>query len=125
MGGFQSAFAKFKAAEGTFLVDYAHNDYLQTFAELGLAGFLIAALLAGSVILRTVRRVGEIGEVRWVGLACLGSLTAIAIHSTVDFNLYVAANAATLAWISGIAAGLAPSAPRIVRRRRNESERTV
>jgi hypothetical protein len=30
-----------------------------------------------------------------MGLACLGSLTAIPVHGVVDFNLYVAANAAS------------------------------
>jgi hypothetical protein len=43
---------------------------------------------------------------------------AILIHSGVDFNLYVPANAASLAWICGMAAGLTPS----TRRRRRTVE---
>ena len=116
VGGFQSAFLKFKAAEGTFLVDYAHNDYLQTLAELGIPGFLLAACIAVLSIGRSIRRAGGSADERWVGLACLGAFSAMLVHSAVDFNLYVAANAAVLAWICGIAAGLAPSAPRLIAR---------
>jgi hypothetical protein len=33
----------------------------------------------------------------------LGALFAIGLHSLADFNLYIPANALTLAWLSGIA----------------------
>jgi hypothetical protein len=36
-----------------------------------------------------------------IGLA--GALTALLIHSGADFNLYIPANAMTLAWICGLA----------------------
>jgi hypothetical protein len=36
-------------------------------------------------------------------VACTGSFVAIGIHSIVDFNLYIPANAMILAWIGGIA----------------------
>jgi hypothetical protein len=41
---------------------------------------------------------------RYVALACAGSFAAIMLHSFVDFNLYIPANAMLLAWIAGIAA---------------------
>jgi len=116
LGGFESAFQKFKASEGIFLVDYAHNDYIQYLAELGIAGFLLAATLIVLVMKRSLEIALDPSELRWLGLACFGSIAAILVHSVVDFNLYVPANAAVLAWICGIAAGLSPSAPRIVRR---------
>ncbi|HWE50628.1 MAG TPA: O-antigen ligase family protein [Bryobacteraceae bacterium] len=118
LGGFESAFQKFKASEGVFLVDYVHNDYLQYLAELGIAGFLLAATLIVIVSKRSVEMALDASELRWIGLACAGSLTAILVHSVVDFNLYVPANAAVLAWICGMVAGLRPSSPRIVSRRR-------
>jgi O-antigen ligase len=116
LGGFESAFQKFKASEGIFLVDYAHNDYIQYLAELGIAGFVLAAGLISLMVKRSVEIAQDASEVRWLGLACFGSIVAILVHSFVDFNLYVPANAAVLAWICGIAAGLSPSVPRIVRR---------
>jgi hypothetical protein len=39
-----------------------------------------------------------------VGL--LGALFAIGVHSLTDFNLYIPANALTLAWLSGMADSL-------------------
>jgi O-antigen ligase len=96
--------------EGLILVDYAHNDYLQFFAELGAAGFVIGLVLLGSIARRAARTTDDTSGIRWVGLACLGSLTAIAVHSAMDFNLYVPANAAILAWICGLATGLTPPA---------------
>jgi O-antigen ligase len=105
LGGFESAFLKFKAAEGILAVDYAHNDYLQMLAELGVVGFLLEGLLVGSVLLRSLRHAESAAQSRWFAVACVGSLAAILTHSAFDFNLYVAANAAVLAWICGMAAG--------------------
>jgi O-antigen ligase len=109
LGGFESAFLRFKIVEGLFVVDYAHNDYLQLLAELGLAGFLVGVVLLGSVARRVTRLADDASDIRWVALACVGSLAAIAVHSAFDFNLYVGANAAVLAWICGVAAGLKPA----------------
>jgi O-antigen ligase len=116
LGGFESAFLKFKSGLGTFSVDYAHNDYLQFLAELGAAGFMLGVLLFGAAIVRSARVAMEDSDLRWAGLACLGSLTAILVHSMVDFNLYVAANASVAAWICGMAGGLTASPPRERRR---------
>ena len=118
MGGFQTAFLRYKALEGQFIVDYAHNDYIQGLCEFGFIGFLIPAGLIFLVLKRSVRIAAEASEMRWVAIGCLGSIVAILIHSFVDFNLYVPANAATLAWICGLAAGVTPLAPSLVRRRR-------
>lgn len=106
LGGFESAFLRFKTIEGALLVDYAHNDYLQSLAELGIAGFLPVALLIGAVGRRAIRITDEAADIRWLGVASVGSLTAIVVHSAADFNLYVAANAAVLAWICGLTAGI-------------------
>jgi O-antigen ligase len=109
LGGFESAFLRYKKVEGLLLVDYAHNDYLQLFAELGAVGFLIGLALLGAIAKRVTGVTDDTSEIRWVAVACVGSLTAIAVHSAVDFNLYVAANAAMLAWVCGLATGLTPA----------------
>ncbi len=87
----------------------AHNDYLQTFAELGLVGFALAVVIAVYVCRSAVRAAlrGPTFERQALGLACCAALTAIAVHSLVDFNLYIPANALALSWIAGIAVAAA------------------
>jgi O-antigen ligase len=108
LGGYISTFERFKTSAFDLVQDYAHNDYLQYLAELGVVGFLIPSAFLTLIGLR-VFRVGlshRDPDTRWIGLACAGSLTAILVHSLADFNLYVVANAALLAWVCGVAGGL-------------------
>ena len=107
LGGYQSTFEKFRTSGFVFTQDYAHNDYLQFLAELGVVGFSIAAAFLLSILIRAVRASLRPPNptIHWLGLGCCGALAAILIHSAADFNLYVPANAILLAWICGVAAG--------------------
>jgi len=112
-GGYESAFIKFKNFAPLYTADFAHNDYLQILAELGLVGFVIAGALLLFVLAKALRaslHASKPGD-RWLALACTGSITAILVHSLADFNLYIPANAMVLAWISGIAGGVAGNRP--------------
>jgi O-antigen ligase len=94
--------------------DYAHNDYLQSLAELGLVGFLIVATLIAAVLFQGIRAAVRHAtpDGRALATACVASIAAILLHSMVDFNLYIPANALVLAWISAIAsAAMFSSAP--------------
>jgi len=108
LGGYETAFMKFKASAPLFTDDFAHNDYLQLLSELGLVGFAIGAALAFAVVRMAVRTaVGSRDPgARYFAVACTGSLAAILVHSLADFNLYIPANAMLLAWIAGMTAGL-------------------
>jgi O-antigen ligase len=110
LGAFERGMFQFKTAAPTNTVDYAHNDYLQITAELGIAGMLLLAALAVLVLGRTLRVVIFLrGSPNWA-LACglLGAFLAIAVHSLADFNLYVPANALAFAWLAGLSTGLVP-----------------
>ena len=121
LGGYASVFHGYQEVAPMSLVDFAHNDYLQLLAELGLLGFPILLLLA----VRTFGRAFAAADLpagddsRYVGIACVGSLTAIALHSVVDFNLYIPANAMLFVWVAGLAEGLGMSAPSRHRRKRS------
>jgi O-antigen ligase len=105
LGAYQAAFLKFKASSPALTQDYAHNDYLQYFAELGAVGFALAVIPLWLVLARLRAGIRHIrSDIRWLSLACAGSAVAIGLHSFVDFNLYVPANMFTLAWILGVAA---------------------
>jgi len=84
--------------------DFAHNDYLQLLAELGLVGFAIGAALALSVVRIALRGALKCADpqARYFAVACIGALFAIGLHSLADFNLYIPANAMLLAWIAGM-----------------------
>ena len=113
LGGYESAFEKFRTSSVDVLQIYAHNDYLQYLAELGIVGMLIASGFLVVIGLRSVRArlLHRQPDSRWLGLACAGSLAAIFIHSLADYNLYVVANASLLAWICGLVAAI-PEAKR-------------
>lgn len=90
-GTYEAAFYRFKTVAPLNTVDYAHNDYLQWLAELGAVGFGVW-LLAAAAVLRSA----------WRHPAAVGALAAMALHSVVDFNLYIPANAMAVAWVAGL-----------------------
>jgi O-antigen ligase len=108
LGGFQSAFFRYKQMAPQHTVDFAHNDYLQLLAELGVVGFALLAVLVLAALWAAVRAALRSGPpaVSALGLAATGALTAILLHSLVDFNLYVPANALLFTWVAAISAGL-------------------
>jgi O-antigen ligase len=108
LGGYVTAFWRFKVSGLLVTDDFAHNDYLQLLAELGVVGFAIGATLAFSVVRTAVRRSVRSADpgARCFAVACAGALAAILLHSLADFNLYIPANAMLLAWIAGMTAGL-------------------
>jgi O-antigen ligase len=94
----------------------AHNDYLHLLAEYGLIGaalflfFLIAHLRKGW---RDFRRLGPkrvavshnfLSTSLALNLGALGAVAAYIVHSFVDFNLHIPANALLLAFAFGILA---------------------
>jgi O-antigen ligase len=109
LGAYESGFQKYKVSAPTLNDPYVHNDYLQVLAELGLVGAFLGGGLVILLFYRTCRRALDRTdpEARFLAIACFGSMTAILIHSLVDFNLYIPSNAMTLAWLSGVAASVA------------------
>jgi O-antigen ligase len=108
LGNYETAFLRYQTSVVDRVFTYAHNDYLQVAAELGATGFLIAAALLLPVFARPFRAAlqGPDRTTRYLGLGCAGAIAAICLHSLTDFNMYVPANALTLAWICGIGASL-------------------
>jgi O-antigen ligase len=103
LGGYESSFIAHKTVVPLNLVDFAHNDYLQYLAELGFIGFALLGFLAVRTVVQAIR-VGSVAEdldERCFGIAATASLAAIALHSFVDFNLYVPAHMMMVAWIAG------------------------
>ena len=87
---------------------YAHNDYLHSLAEYGVAGTALLALPLAWLLLRLFgaawrRKTEATNALLLAGL--LGAWAAALTHALVDFNLRIYANAATLAVLTGLVAG--------------------
>jgi putative inorganic carbon (hco3(-)) transporter len=105
LGAYEYAFYRFNTNSPMDTIDFAHNDYLQIAAELGLIGAALAAALALWIVWRLLSVVLWMrASQNWeLAVGLLGALFAIGVHSLADFNLYIPANALTLAWLSGMA----------------------
>lgn len=108
-GSFYTAFPEYRTYEvGSIFYDLAHNDYLQFLVEFGLIGSLPLLLLCLIVFITAIRSQLQRGDklLRGMGFGASMSIMALGIHSTVDFNLQMPANAATsmvvlaLGWLS-------------------------
>jgi len=104
LGGFEPGFMRHQTALANFLIGWAHNDYLQFLAELGLVGVLLITVFAAGILRQIFRGIAKLEDEnrRLLVIACAGAFAAMLLHSLVDFNMYVPADAMTLAWIAGI-----------------------
>ena len=96
LGTFPTVYPQFRSFYTNLFVNEAHNDYLQLLVEMGALGglivfwFLLRTFLAGLQKLR-----GEsMGVNGGLALATLLACAGILVHSFVDFNLQIPANAA-------------------------------
>ena len=104
LGCFEYAFTRVQALQLTYVVDYAHNDYLQLAIELGLpCATLLFALLVW-LALRTMQAGlrSRSSLTRSLALGSLGAVIALFVHSTADFNLYINANVLVFAVVLGM-----------------------
>ncbi len=104
LGGFASTFLKYQGHFKDFSIQFAHNDYLQYLAELGIVGFSILSAAFMGVLWPIFGGLQHSGDEdrRLLTVGVTGSIVAIGLHSLVDFNMYIPANAMTLAWIVGL-----------------------
>jgi O-antigen ligase len=111
LGSYESTFLRYKKVAPMATVSHAHNDYLEALCELGVLGIAPLLILGGLSFSSAVRAACGPADVpeRYLGVACLGALSAAFLHSWVDFNLHIPANAFMLAWLAGISLGLWPS----------------
>jgi putative inorganic carbon (HCO3(-)) transporter len=107
-GTFYVAFPRYRQEKVVAFFDVAHNDYAQLASECGAIGFALMGIfvvmtLAAALVAQWRRRDPLM---RGMSFACIMGTTAILIHSWVDFNLQIPANAVlfmvllALGWIS-------------------------
>ena len=109
LGSFYAVFPKYKnELEAGGFYRHAHNDYLEFASETGIIGLALLGMIMiwtmGVALVAQYRRGDPL--MRGISFAAIMGITAILIHSTVDFNLQIPANALTfmllmaMAWLS-------------------------
>jgi O-antigen ligase len=93
------------ASRASFFFDHAHNDYVEAVAETGLVG---AALILSALALflrLAFRRWGRPLQSQndWFRLGAALGCCGLLVHSFLDFNLHIPANAAWFAVLAGLA----------------------
>jgi O-antigen ligase len=96
LGTFPVVYPQFRSFYTNFFVNEAHNDYLQLLSEMGLLGFATMIWFFVVLFRRIPRKIQQ-----WpsnvsgaVTLACTLGISGILVHSLIDFNLQIPANAA-------------------------------
>jgi O-antigen ligase len=104
-GSFYGVFPKYQPPEVRGYYDHAHNDFAEITSDLGLVGAAVLALLALSTAAVSIKVLYQRRSslTRGVAFGALMSIVALAIHSTVDFNLHIPANALTFVMIMALA----------------------
>ena len=108
LGSFPVVFPRY-SAEGTAVAyTHAHNDYLEFGAEVGMVGLSLLGMMVLMSFLAAVRAqfVRSDPLMRGMSFGAMMGILALMIHSFVDFNLQIPANALTFmlllafAWIA-------------------------
>ncbi|HJT00357.1 MAG TPA: O-antigen ligase family protein [Terriglobales bacterium] len=105
LGAFAAAYPAYQTVVTDDLIDYAHNDYAQFVAEGGLAAavlILISLPLFFRLALRRLRQRLE-EPTGWLQLGAAAGVCGILVHSLLDFNLHIPANAAWFAFCAALA----------------------
>jgi O-antigen ligase len=103
LGTFQHLFKVYQPDGLALYWDHAHNDYLELLLEAGIIGTLLAAAFF-LFLFRIIVRVEWRGRDIYLGAGFLASITTMALHSIVDFNLHIPSNAILFSLILGLAA---------------------
>jgi O-antigen ligase len=115
LGTIQTVFPAYETLYDGKIVNHSHNDYLEALAETGVAGGVCCVWFIGVLFYRSLRQVLQLDKsfaaaLHLSGLvACIGLL----VHSFVDFNLHIPANALLFLLMAHLATGeIRPSAPK-------------
>jgi O-antigen ligase len=95
LGTLVAVYPKFETYYDAHLVDHVHNDYIELLAELGVIGGL-CGLAFLFILFREARRSYEAEQghfSRAIHAAAAAGIAGLLLHSFVDFNLHIPANA--------------------------------
>jgi len=131
LGTLQMVFPPYETLYDAKVVNHSHNDYLEALAETGIPGALCCAWFLAVLFVESIRGLKELGRSFGAALNLSGLVgcCGLLVHSLVDFNLHIPANA-LLFFVSAHLAtarlqpaepGGSDSAPPRVRKRKQEA----
>jgi O-antigen ligase len=110
LGTFETVYPAYRSFYTTLYVNAAHNDYVQVLVETGILGFA-CVLWFISVLYRNGAKDFRHWNQSWRGVLQLSAFvacTGLLVHSVLDFNLQVPANAAFFFVFCALATSLSP-----------------
>lgn len=105
MGSFVTVYPAYQTEAQDLITEHPHNDYVEALTETGLLGgvLILAALVMFIPMLFRSLDVQLKREQGWIQLGAAIACCGLLIHSFVDFNLHIPANAAWFAFCAGLA----------------------
>jgi O-antigen ligase len=112
LGTFQMVFPPYESNYDARIVNHAHNDYLEVLAETGLAGGICCLWFLAILFIESVKGLKDLGGSFGAALNLSGLVgcCGLLVHSLVDFNLHIPANA-LLFFVSAHLATTRPQTP--------------
>jgi len=106
LGAFPEVYPHYRTFYTNLYINEAHNDYLQLLVEMGALGFATMLWFLGVMYYRALKKIGDWSNDPNGTLALIAILgvTGILVHSVVDFNLQIPANAALFYVLCTVAA---------------------
>jgi O-antigen ligase len=95
------------------VVNHAHNDYLEVLADTGLLGALCCAWFLGALLFYSLKQllVSDTPFAASLHLSGLVACCGLLVHSLVDFNLHMPANALLFFLMAHLATAQIPKPP--------------
>jgi O-antigen ligase len=125
LGTLEMVFPPYDSLYDGKVVNHAHNDYIEALAETGVVGGLCCAWFLGFVLLFSLKGLAALGSSfgSVLNLSGLIACTGMLVHSLVDFNLHIPANA-LLFFVSAHLAvvRIEPSSPRAPENHSHEAD---
>jgi O-antigen ligase len=122
LGTLQTVFPAYETLYDGKVVNHTHNDYLEALAETGIAGGLCCAWFLGVLFFDSLKHLLQTDKsfAAALHLSGLVGCSGFLVHSLVDFNLHIPANALLFLLMAHLATGkvrpASPQTPPIHRR---------
>jgi O-antigen ligase len=126
LGTLQVVYPAYETLYDAKIVNHSHDDYLEALAETGLVGGLCCACFLGSLFFLSLRQIffRDKSFAAALHISGLVACSGLLVHSLVDFNLHIPANALLFFMMAHLATAEIPTDPRHSRSLRDQRSDT-